>query len=89
MTILQLIESFLGPFNTAFGKLILSVGFLSFIGLGLGLIGMSKLNLFMIMIGGVLMFAAFGWIPLWIIIMLAIGLSVLLLTNVLGGNARG
>ena len=50
MTILQLIESFLGPLNTAFGKLILSVGFLSFIGLGLGLIGMSKLNLFMILI---------------------------------------
>jgi len=89
MTILDLIETFIGPLDNTIGKLLLSVGFLGFIGLALGLIGINKLNLFIIMIAGVLMFAGFGWIPIWIIIMLGIGAAILLLTNVLGGNRNG
>jgi hypothetical protein len=86
MDILVLIESFLGPLDTTFGKLVISIFFMAFIGIGLGLVGVPKLTLLISILVTLFMFISFGWIPVWIVILLAIGLFALLYTNIAGGN---
>lgn len=86
MDILVLIESFLGPLDNTLGKLILSVFFMAFVGIGLGLIGVPKITLLIGILVTLFMFVSFGWIPIWIIILLAIGLFALFYLNVTGGS---
>lgn len=86
MDILDFIETFLGPLNNDLGKLIVSVLFMSVIGIGLGLIGVPKITLFIAILVTLFMFVSFGWIPIWIIILLAIGLFAMLYLNVTGGK---
>lgn len=82
MTFLQLIESFLGPLNNEFGKLMLSVAIIAFFALSLNFIGVSKILLFLCVLVSILMFAAFTWIPLWIVIGIGIGLFGIGFVNV-------
>jgi hypothetical protein len=86
MLFLELIESFLGPLNTEFGKLIVSVGFVSFFSIALSLIGISKLLVFLSILVSLMMFISFGWIPLWIVIAIAILLFALGYVNVRGAS---
>jgi hypothetical protein len=86
MTFLQLIESFLGPLNTEFGKLIISIGFISFFTLTLALIGVSKLLIFLSVLVSILMFIGFGWFPIWIVILISIGIFVLGYVNIRGAS---
>jgi len=86
MTFLQLIESFLGPLNTAFGKLIISIGFISFFTITLALLGVSKLLIFLSVLVSILMFIGFGWFPIWIVILISIGIFVLGYVNIRGAS---
>lgn len=86
MDILVLIESFLGPLDNTLGKLIVSVLFMSVIGIGLGLIGVPKITLFISILVTLFMFVSFGWIPIWIIVLLSIALFAMLYLNVTGGS---
>lgn len=89
MDILVLIESLLGPLDTTLGKLIISVFFMAFIGVTLGLVGVPKITLLISILVTLFMFVSFGWIPIWIIILLGIGLFAMLYLNVTGGIKNG
>jgi hypothetical protein len=86
MSIVELIESFLGPLNTEFGKLIVSIGFVSFFSLALALVGVSKLLIFLSVLVAIFMFVGFGWFPLWIVILIAVILFALGYVNIRGGS---
>jgi hypothetical protein len=86
MTIIELFETFLGPLDNTFGKLIVSVMFIAVFAIGLGFVGVSKILIFLTVLVSIFMFAAFGWIPLWIVVMIGIGLFVLAYTNIRGGS---
>jgi hypothetical protein len=86
MTIVELFETFLGPLNTEFGKLIISVVFISFFTIALGFIGVSKLLIFFTVLVSILMFIGFGWLPLWLVVALGVGLFALGYVNVRGGS---
>jgi hypothetical protein len=86
MTIVELFETFLGPLNTEFGKLIISAVFISFFTIALGLIGVSKLLIFFTVLVSILMFIGFGWLPLWLVVALGVGLFALGYVNVRGGS---
>jgi hypothetical protein len=86
MTIVELFENFLGPLNTEFGKLIISVVFISFFTISLGFIGVSKLLIFFTVLVSILMFIGFGWLPLWLVVALGVGLFALGYVNVRGGS---
>lgn len=86
MTIIDLIETFIGPLNNTFGKLIISISFIALIGIGLDMIEFKRTLTFLIVLVSIFMFAAFGWIPLWIVILIGIGLFVLGYTVIRGGS---
>ena len=86
MDILVLIESFLGPLDTTFGKLFISIFFMAFVGITLGIIGVPKITLLISILVTLFLFVSFGWIPIWIIILLAITLFAILYTNLMGGS---
>jgi hypothetical protein len=86
MSIVELIESFLGPLNSEFGKLIISVGFISFLSIALAVIGVSKLLIFLSVIVSILMFIGFGWLPLWIVVGIGVALFTLGYVNIRGGS---
>ena len=86
MTIIDLIETFIGPLNNAFGKLIISIAFITLIGIGLDLIGFKRTLTFLTVLVSIFMFASFGWIPLWIVILIGIGLFVLGYNTIRGGS---
>lgn len=86
MTIIELFESFLGPLNTEFGKLIISVLFISFFTVALGFIGVSKLLIFFSVLVSILMFIGFGWLPLWLVVAIGIALFALGYVNIRGGS---
>jgi hypothetical protein len=86
MTIVELFETFLGPLNTEFGKLIISVVFISFFTIALGFNGVSKLLIFFTVLVSILMFIGFGWLPLWLVVALGVGLFALGYVNVRGGS---
>jgi len=86
MTIIDLIETFIGPLNNTFGKLIISISFIALIGIGLDLLRFQRTLTFLIVLVSIFMFASFGWIPLWIVILIGIGLFVLGYTVIRGGS---
>ena len=86
MDILVLIESFLGPLDTTFGKLFISIFFMAFVGITLGIIGVPKITLLISILVTLFLFVSFGWIPIWIIILLAIALFAILYNNLMGGS---
>ena len=85
MTILELIESFIDPTNT-FLTMMVSLGFMAFLAIGLGILGVPKMVILMSSIISLFMFVAFGWFPIWIIILLAILLFILLFNNFRGNQ---
>jgi hypothetical protein len=86
MDILDFIETFLGPLDTTFGKLFISIFFMAFVGITLGIIGVPKITLLISILVTLFLFVSFGWIPIWIIILLAIILFAILYTNLRGGS---
>jgi len=88
MSIFELIETFLDPILTASnGGLILSVGFIIVITIMLGIINVSKPIILITSISLFLMFISFGWIPLWIVILLILIIFGLFITNIVGGGS--
>lgn len=87
MTILELINTFIDPINTDFGTLILSLGIMSFLAIGLTLLNVPKTTTLTTIIVSLFVFISFGWIPIWIVILLAIGLFALIYLNFKGGAA--
>jgi len=88
MSIFELIETFLDPILTASnGGLILSVGFIIVITIMLGIINVSKPIILITSISLFLMFISFGWIPLWIVILLILIIFGLFITNIIGGRS--
>jgi hypothetical protein len=85
MDILDLIESFVGSTNT-FLQMLLAIGFIGAIGIGLSLVGVSKILIFATVVVAVLMFAGFGWIPIWIVVMIAIGIFTMAFFSIRGGS---
>jgi hypothetical protein len=85
MTILEFIETFIDPINTDFGTMILSLGIISFLAIGLTLLKVPSDTTLTTIIISLFMFISFGWIPIWIIILLAIGLFVLIFLIFKGG----
>ena len=89
MTIFDLIETFLDPIlTTSNGSFFLSIGFVIFMAIALGIMKVSKPIILTSSIVSFLMFVAFGWIPVWIVILLTIIIFGLFLTNVIGGGSR-
>lgn len=86
MYILDLLEQFLGPLNNTFGKLFLSVGVIGALTIALSIFGLPKTIIFLSAIASVLMFAAFGWLPGWLIIVIGIGLFTLAFSSIRGGS---
>jgi hypothetical protein len=86
MSIVELIESFLGPLNSEFGKLIISVVFISFFTIALGFIGISKLLIFLSVLVSIFMFVGFGWLPIWLVVAVGVGIFVLGYINLRGGS---
>ena len=86
MTIVELFETFLGPLNTDFGKLIISIAFVSFFAIGLAMFGVSKLLTFLIVLVSIFMFVGFGWLPIWLVVGIGISLFILGYTNIRGGS---
>ena len=87
MSILELIETFIDPINNTFGTMILSLGIMSFLAIGLTLLKVPSATILTAIIISLFMFIAFGWIPIWIVILLAIGLFALIYLNFRGGAA--
>jgi len=88
MSIFELIETFLDPILTlSNGGLILSIGFILFISISLGIINVSKPIILITSISLFLMFISFGWIPLWIVILLILIIFGLFITNIIGGKS--
>jgi hypothetical protein len=85
MSILDLIESFVGSTNT-FLQMLLAISFIGAIGIGLSLVGVSKILIFATVIVAVLMFAGFGWIPIWIVALIGIGVFILVFFSIRGGS---
>jgi hypothetical protein len=85
MDILDLIESFVGISNT-FLQMLLAIGFIGAIGIGLSLVGVPKILIFATIVVAVLMFAGFGWIPIWIVVMVAIGIFTMAFFSIRGGS---
>lgn len=89
MTIFELIETFLDPIlTTSNGSALLSIGFVIFIAIALGIMNISKPIILTSAVTLFLMFVAFGWIPVWIVILLTIIIFGLFITNVVGGGSR-
>jgi hypothetical protein len=86
MNIIQLIESFLGPLNTEFGKLIISIALISFFGIALSIFGISKLLIFLILLVSIFMFIGFGWLPIWLVVAVGVGIFALGYINLRGGS---
>jgi len=86
MNIIQLIESFLGPLNTEFGKLIISIALISFFGIALSIFGISKLLIFLILLVSIFMFIGFGWLPIWLVVAIGVGIFALGYINLRGGS---
>jgi len=86
MNIIQLIESFLGPLNTEFGKLIISIALISFFGITLSIFGISKLLIFLILLVSIFMFIGFGWLPIWLVVAIGVGIFALGYINLRGGS---
>lgn len=89
MSIFELIETFLDPIlTTANGGFFLSIGFVIFMAIALGIMNISKPIILTSSIVSFLMFVAFGWIPVWVVILIAIIIFGLFITNVVGGGSR-
>ena len=87
MTIFQLIETFLDPIlSTEFGGLLLSFVAILFFSIALGFLNIPKVSILITVVVLLLMFVAFGWIPLWIIILLTLTFFGLFLLNMRGGS---
>lgn len=87
MLFLELIETFLDPIlSTEFGGVLLSIAFIAFFTVALGLLNLPKVSILTTVIVLLLMFIAFGWIPLWIIIALTLTFFALFLLNMRGGS---
>jgi hypothetical protein len=86
MSIVELFETFLGPLNTEFGKLIISIVFISFFSIALALVGVSKLLIFLSVLVAVFMFIGFGWLPIWLVVAIGVGLFALGYNNLRGGS---
>ena len=87
MSIIELIETFLDPIlSTAFGGVLLSVGFIAFLTVALGLLNLPKVSILTTVIVLLLMFVSFGWLPLWLIILLTLTFFGLFLLNMRGGS---
>ena len=87
MTIFEIIEDFLNPVLTlSNGGFLISVISIVIVAVMLGLLNISRYIILTSVIGLFLMFTVFGWIPLWIIILLALILFALIYTNIQGGS---
>jgi len=87
MTFLQLIESFLDPIlSTEFGGILLSMVFIAVVVISFGIFQIPKNIILTSSFVLLLMFISFGWIPLWIVLLLTIILFVFLFMNLRGGS---
>ena len=87
MLFLELIETFLDPIlSTDFGGFLLSLIFIAVVSISFGLLNIPKNVIFTASVVLFLMFIAFGWMPIWIVILLTLGLFVFLLMNIRGGS---
>jgi hypothetical protein len=87
MLFLELIETFLDPIlSTEFGGILLSMIFIAVIAIAFGLMDIPKNVIFTSAFVLLIMFISFGWIPVWIVILLTLGLFVFLLMNIRGGS---
>jgi hypothetical protein len=87
MLFLEFIETFLDPIlSNDFGGFLLSLIFIAVVGISFGLLNIPKNVIFTASVVLFLMFIAFGWMPIWIVILLTLGLFVFLLMNIRGGS---
>jgi hypothetical protein len=84
MDILDFIESFIG--TNIFIQMLVAVFILGFIGIVLSIYGVSKILILLTLIVAILMFAGFGWIPIWIVALIGIGVFILAFFSIRGGS---
>jgi len=87
MTFFQLIETFLDPIlSTAFGGLLLSIVFIATLTIALGIFQFPKVSILTAAIVSLLMFIAFGWLPIWLVLLLTMAFFALFILNMRGGS---
>lgn len=87
MQFLEVIETFLDPIlTTTYGSVFLSVLFIVIFSVGLGFFNIPKVTILTTVVVLLLMFIAFDWIPLWIVIVLTLMFFALFLINMRGGS---
>lgn len=88
MTFLEVIEFYLDPIlSSEFGSILLSMIFIAVVVVALGVMQIPKNIVLTSAMVLLLMFISFGWIPLWIVILLTMALFVFFIMNVRGGSS--
>lgn len=89
MTFFELLETFLDPLlSTSFGPTLLSVGFLVFLIVLLGMFNVNKTTIITSVVASLLLFITFGWIPLWFVFLLGIVFLGLIVLSLQGGSTN-
>jgi hypothetical protein len=89
MTFFEVLETFLDPIlTTSYGATLLSVGFLVFLIVLLGMFNVNKTTIITTVVASLLLFITFGWIPLWFIFLLGIVFLGLIVLSLRGGGSN-
>jgi len=86
MPIIDFIETFLDPLMTDFGQLFLSLLFTTISVVMLTIVNMPKVVLITAALVMMLLFVAFGWLPVWIVVLLMIYFFVNTILNMRQGR---
>jgi hypothetical protein len=86
MPIIDFIETFLDPLLTDFGQMFLSLLFTTAAVVMLTIVNMPKVVLITAALVMMLLFVSFGWLPVWIVVLLMIYFFVNTILNMRQGR---